>query len=581
MKVNGKSDPSNFSDNDDLYVGAGVVAVADGTATENGASTDALHDTYIQDAEETTRDDIAVVTGEGDILGVWVFNGDTYAFRNNVGSTKAIMYKATTSGWAAQDLGESLAFTSGGTTEIEEDDVITGAISGATATVKRVILTSGTWAGGDAAGTFILYSQSGTFQAENVDVGASTNLATIAGNSSENTLQPSGRFDFVNYNFYGSAQTKRMYGCDGVSKGFEWDGSTFVPITTGMTTDTPIHVAAHKKHLFFAFPNGSVQHSSIGIPYIWSPVLGASEIGTADEVTGLLVLPGDVLAIFNRDRTYLLYGTSSANWNLVTYTDESGAIEWTIQRLFNPMYLDDRGITSLATVQAYGDFQHSTLSQLIQPLIDDKKGLVTASVRVKSKNQYRIFFSDNSGIIITFAGMKVAGFTRVDYGIHVACCCSGEDSNGNEVMFFGSDDGYVYQMDSGTSLDGSEVEAFLRLAYYHYDSPTMFKQFRRLQLELIASSNITLNVAVDFGYGDTTIPSEDETALSIDGGGGFWNIANWNEFNWSSQITPIGEVPLHGIGTNMGIFIYSNATYEEPHTLQGATVHYSPRRIRR
>lgn len=74
----------------------------------------------------------------------------------------------------------TLAFTSG-STEIEAGDTIEGATSGATALVQSIAVTSGTWAGGNAAGTLTLRRVTGTFQAENLDVGSSTNVATIAG----------------------------------------------------------------------------------------------------------------------------------------------------------------------------------------------------------------------------------------------------------------------------------------------------------------------------------------------------------------------------------------------------------------
>jgi hypothetical protein len=76
-----------------------------------------------------------------------------------------------------------LAFTSGGTTAIAVGNTITGATGGATAVVMSVEVTSGTWAGGDAAGELIIMTQVGTFESENLNVGASSNLATIAADS--------------------------------------------------------------------------------------------------------------------------------------------------------------------------------------------------------------------------------------------------------------------------------------------------------------------------------------------------------------------------------------------------------------
>lgn len=81
----------------------------------------------------------------------------------------------------------TLAFTSGGTYEIQAGDWIVGATSGAKANVRNVAVTSGTWAGGDAAGTLTINSQHGTFQSEVLKVAGNTDVATIAGNSSVRT----------------------------------------------------------------------------------------------------------------------------------------------------------------------------------------------------------------------------------------------------------------------------------------------------------------------------------------------------------------------------------------------------------
>lgn len=90
------------------------------------------------------------------------------------------------------------AFTSGGTYEVKAGDTIQGATSkGVRAEVQKVVLTSGTWAAGTAAGFFLWqdWQQNGTFTAENVDVlysggtvtgggGVGTaNVATVAAQS--------------------------------------------------------------------------------------------------------------------------------------------------------------------------------------------------------------------------------------------------------------------------------------------------------------------------------------------------------------------------------------------------------------
>lgn len=67
-------------------------------------------------------------------------------------------------------LGWVVPFSSGGTTEILAGATIKGATSGATGKVKQVLLYSGTWAGGDAAGFIELVegTLTGTFGSESV-----------------------------------------------------------------------------------------------------------------------------------------------------------------------------------------------------------------------------------------------------------------------------------------------------------------------------------------------------------------------------------------------------------------------------
>ena len=77
---------------------------------------------------------------------------------------------------------KTIAFTAGGGSsgyQIQPGDTIQGHTSGAIAVVYSVgALTSGSWAAGTAAGTFVIDQQVGTFQSENLDVLTGGNLAT-------------------------------------------------------------------------------------------------------------------------------------------------------------------------------------------------------------------------------------------------------------------------------------------------------------------------------------------------------------------------------------------------------------------
>ena len=582
-KLNGAAaTPAGFADNDALYVSGTQLATAAAAAVERGAATDTLDDTYIQAAIEALRDEIAKPTGSGAIRGVWVYNGDVYCVRDNAGGTAGVLYKATTSGWAAQTLSTYIKFDKG-TAAIAAGDTITGDSSGASADVDRVVLRTGTWAGGDAEGLLIISNVSGAPFTDNEKLQVSAaNKADADGTETTHTLPAGGTWEFVNYNFFGSAQSIRMYGVNGEAEGLEWDGTVSVPIFTDMTTDTPIHVAAHQKHLFFAFPNGSLQHSSIGDPYGWAPLTGASEIGTGDEITGLTVLNAGesdgAMAVFNRNQTYVLYGTSSADWVMRTFSMDTGAIEWSIQNMsYVPVFFDDRGLTDMRSVQAFGNFDQNTIVDQIASLAKTFKTKILSSVSIKDKGQYRVFFNDGTGWIVTFSYGKPMGVTTFSYGssLNANVACQGEDDTGNELVFIGGSDGMVYQLEKGTSFDGSAVEAFVRLHHYHYGSPMQEKTFYNVYIDIEGEGNGTISFQPEFDYGSDYTPEEASVNLTVLGSGGYYDINNWDEIKWSSPtINPIIQA-INGDGVNMGLFFYSNTIYTAPHTLHGVTTLYS------
>ena len=311
---------SNASEN--VEVSATPEGNTDAVGYSDSAPTSKLKAQYDNLAADEYRADITVVTGQGDVWGGFSLGALKYAIRNKVGGATAGLYKSSVAGWTEIALGVEIAFTSGGTYVIAEQDTITGASNGATAVVERVQVTSGSFSGGDAVGFLKLSGQTGTFIGEDLDVGANLNVATVAGDSAAITLSPGGRLAYDLSNFADPAGAERVYGSDGVNLGWEFDGTVFARIRTGMVADTPTHVKVHKHQLFFSFA-GSVQHSALGNPFSWAVILGAAEIATGFVITGFDIQPGAegnaALLVACRQRLFVLYGNSVSDWNLVRY----------------------------------------------------------------------------------------------------------------------------------------------------------------------------------------------------------------------------------------------------------------------
>ena len=124
-------------------------------------------------------------------------------------------------------------------------------------------------------------------------------------------------------------------------------------------------------------------------------MLGAGEIATGDYVTGMIpsggTSQGSAMGIFTSGKTYMLYGSSSADFQLVISTFDLGFSAFTAQPVGNNIYgLTARGVQSMITTLTYGDFEYASITHLIQSLITAKRGLETASTSSRVKNQYRL-----------------------------------------------------------------------------------------------------------------------------------------------------------------------------------------------
>ena len=561
-----------FVVNDVLNNGAGNV----GTVTAvQGVSADGLTDaTYQNLAADNYRADIIAVPGTGSILGVAYYNGVCYAWR------LTSMYKSTAGGWVAVTLGKELSFNTG-TAAIVDGNTVTGATSGATGVVARVVLQSGTFASGNAAGRLILSSSTGVFTSgENLTVAAAVK-AIAGGAATQITLTTGGRYETVVANFGGGTANYKLYGCDGVNRAFEFDGTTFVPIATGMAVDTPKHVTFHKQHLFLTF-GASVQFSGLGYPYQWTPLLGAGEIAMNAEVTNLLVLPGDqssgALGIYTRSDTSVLYGTSSANFSLSTFNSGTGAIAYTAQNMDQAYVLDDRGIISLGTSLNFGNFVPASLTMNIPKFIEQHRGLAVGSTVNRDKGQYRVFFSDGTGLYMTILNGQILGSMPIQFGHNINCSVDSEAPSGGTVQFFGSTNGYVYQMDLGTSFDGDFIPANINLVYNSTKSPRILKRYRKAAVELSGDSYAEIQFGYDLGYRTAALTQPDDASYQNDLRSSYWDDMSWDNFVWDgSDISP-SEIEITGTAENMAIRVSTNSDLFEPFTVNNIIVHYTLRR---
>lgn len=527
------------------------------------------------------RLDVQTVPGSGPIRGLCYYEGALYAFRNNAGATETGIYKATASGWSLIVPGKQVSFTAG-SGSLAEGQVLTK--GGVTATIRRVVIESGTLSGGTAAGRLVITTPAGGSFSAGVATAPGAAL-TLSGAETQIAIAPNGRFRFAQHNFGGG---KRVYGCNGTSNAFEFDGTVIVPIKTGMTTDTPSVIAIHKNHLFLAFGN-SAQHSSIGDPYQWQPITGAAEINMGETVTNFLPQPSDAasggaMAISTRNAMFILYGSSSADWNLVTLQRDVGAFANTMQAIAATSYfLDDRGVASLVGVKEFGNFASATISAKIRPWLMDRKTSILDSCVVKEKNQLRFFFAGGTGMHITFLGPKPAGLMPVQYAHNICTAISTELQDGLDATFYGDDAGNVYLADTGPSFAGETITAFFKLHFDHCQAPRITKRFRKVTFEVKGVGYSDFQVGYELGYGDGDIPMDAIATIDSRFAGPRWDdpAIYWDTGVWDGRVLLPVEVSLNGTAENISLVVYQSSDKYESLNFQGEIIQYTPRRLKR
>lgn len=616
------------------FDGAGVITVTGPVTIGNnvnqtvniGAQLDAQ---YVALAADNYRADISPPPGSGAILGVvgMVFNGadNVYAFRANLLGTAVNIWKFTPAGWSQVPLLNTVQFTLGGTglstapsnpplvinagvtvkispsltvanpggiTVRGEIDVSTiGVIpgdgdtliqGGVTALISRVQQQSGSWTGGTAAGQLVIGATSGGSFSAGIAVTSSGAIMAINGPSVPITISPGGRYEMVKGNFSGQLISRRIYGCDGINKGFEFDGTIYAPIATGLAQDSPEHIALHNGYLIFS-KDASMIGCAPDLPYDWSAVDGAWEIATGDTVNAMLTLPGSqttpTLGVYLGTNTAFLYGSSPLDFKFILFNQGLGAAPFSVQNLSDTFACDDLGVFTLKTTLNYGNFLPTTLTKNILPFITQQRQKLVDSTLNRGKSQYRIFYSDGYGLWMTMLNSNYIGASLVLFPDPVLCVDNGQTVQGTEVTYFGSSSGHVYQMDVGTSFDGTDIDAFITLAWNPIGSSRILKRYRAASIEIQGQSYAQIQFGYQLGYASALIaqpsPSTYSTGFQA---GGTWDAFTWDDFFWDGQTLSPTDVPMTGTAENVQVTISSGSNYIGAYTLNSVIYHYTNRR---
>ena len=446
-------------------------------------------------------------------------------------------------------------------------------------------------------GRFIVTSVTGTWTsnvADTIRVGI-IDIAIVDNPSGNPVTQISilqgGNYQFVQHNFLADADKKNLYGCDSLNRAFEFDGDVYIPIRTQITIDAPTTIAAINGQLALSY-FGTVVFSAVGNPHDFRTTsLGFQDVQEfGDTITGMSAIVGGVLAVACRDSFWQVsVDTQTSLYKAELISPDIGAIHYGLMNLGSLYSFDDKGIIRIVPSYVFGGFEHDTISRTIQPVIDRFREKIVGTAIYKGKNQVRFYANDGTGIIMTMTsgvsqtGVSTTGheFSEFTYPTNVSYAWNGEDASGRDIVLLGDEDGYVYVANTGSSFDGEPIQAYIRTAFNNVKSPSAIKRFRKLEVELSTVGYSYIRFNPDFSYADPSIATHLLKYEELQGAGGYWDEATWNEFYYDGKIVSQPEIRIQGSGTNIGLVVFSNSAIDLGHNLSGVVLHYTPRRLNR
>jgi len=391
----------------------------------------------------------------------------------------------------------------------------------------------------------------------------------------------SGKVRFLKYNFSG---TEKFMAVDGINKPFTFDGTTFKQLTSLSSDFTGSDFLANfKNHIFVA--NGT--NVLFSAPYEdedFTSASGGGIINVGDEVTGLIVFR-DQLIIFSENKINRLAGSSVGDFVLQPVSRDLGCVEAdTIQEIGGDiLFLGPDGLRTFSATDRVGDFSLAVISKPIQTEVLDliRTSSTFSSCVVREKSQYRIF--GYSSAIQPSASKGICG-VQLEQSIvwndlrgFKVYSSYGEYSSGLELIFFGGDDDYVYQMEQGNTFDGTNITATFATPFVPLQDPNLRKTLYKATTYVDADGvfDIQLSVKYDFDQAGSVQPLpislNNTTGTAVTFGSGVFGTATFG-----TKQRAIYQVPVTGSGFTVSLLYETlGQTTDSTFTIDAATVQYA------
>ena len=368
-----------------------------------------------------------------------------------------------------------------------------------------------------------------------------------------------GKYNFERFNFDGN---DKLVVVDGTNDPTVFNTSMAATDITASSVEGASLVAAYREHMFYAGMSSTPQEVVFSQPFdedAFSSGSGAGSVKVDDTIVGLKVFR-EALFIFCENRIFKLTGSSSSDFQIAPVTRDIGCINGdTIQEFAGDLiFLGPDGLRTVAGTEKIGDVNLGTISANIQSIFDEniKDSSLFDSVVIPDKTQYRVFFSkenlaenftegvicvlkaQQSGMGYEFAKLRGIKPSATDTFI----------SSGDVLVLHGGFDGFVYRQETGTTFDGTAINAKYRSPDLTMKDPGIRKHMQRVIVNFAPESSIDADLFVRYDYESANSARPAAYPLDSTSVAGIYGTSTYGTPTYGGPSQPLVRQPVEGSG---------------------------------
>lgn len=317
---------------------------------------------------------------------------------------------------------------------------------------------------------------------------------------------------------------------------------------------------------------------------------GAGSVTISDQVQGIKGFRTDLIVFAKNSIHKLININDSSNVRIDPIAENVGCLSgYSIQEIGGDLvFLAPDGIRTVAGTARIGDTELSSVSRQIQSIITNIatniNDFVIDSAVIRSKSQYRLFYSQTSqapttakGIIGTFRGQSFEWSET--QGIQAFGLNSGFDKNSVEKYYHGDKDGYIYNHDTGNSfLDGGttkNINARYKTPNLDFGDAGTLKTLHYVKMSFSPEGTVQPSLNVSYDFDDTNKPQPPNYTLDSIPIPSVFGNAVFGTAVFGATSDPMVRQAVQGSGHNVAFKIFSQDT-KASYSINGFYVDYRP-----